>query len=402
MIHSNLSLSCSLVLLVLLNTNKTDDLLPETGRRVNDHGALLVSIDSGSLPDQIALLGLDNLGAVDELPADVGEGRDDLHGVVGEEVLGVEGCKRSVAVGVADDGVKNEGDPGAVRLEVAEVGHCLAVDALGLAGAVVEEEGDVHGDVVHNASAGDEGKEDSQGFSGAGVELEEGQKREDHGNTETVNGDTVLCGLAEEGRGSSFEGKTVQRSGRAVGVSVAGGENGGEKKSIHKMGQSFDSKVRHGDNPRRSSSSAVTRAIAQMNTNESGITVAKRNTASQSSTDKEETESEVDGLEGSLDIAARMLGLGGNHGDVIGTDDEKGGGSKSSHEALKTAKITLGSECSECVMHVGPVAEAICVTLRITPDHRHKGKHEEDEDEEDFAEGQPEFCFTKDTDSEEI
>jgi hypothetical protein len=232
--------------------------------------------------------------------------------------------------------------------------------------------------------------------------LEEGQKREDHGDGETVDGNTVLCGLAEEGRGSSFEGETVQGSGCAVGVGVAGGENGGEKKSIHKMGQTLNTKVSHGDNPRRSSSSAVTGAITQMNANKSGITMAKSNATSQSSTDKEETESEVDGLEGGLDIATRMLSLGSNHGDVIGTDDEKGSGSKSSHEALETAQITLRSESSECVIHIGPVTEAICVTLRITPDHRHKGKHEEDEDEEDFAEGQPEFCFTKDTDSEEI
>lgn len=402
MIHSDLRLSCSLVLLVLLDTNNTDDLLPETGRRVLNHGALLVGVDRRTLPHKVAFLSLDDLGAVDELPAEVAEGSDDLHGVVGEEVLGVEGSQRGVTVSVADDSVKDESDPGAVGLEPAEVRHRLAVNALDLTGTVVEEEGDVHSDVVHDTSTSDEGEKDGKSLGGAAVELKEGKKREDHGDGETVNRNTVLGSLAEEARGASFEGQTVQGSGRAVSVGVAGGEDGGEKQSIHKMGQSLDTKVRHSNDPRRGSSSAVARAVTQVNTDKSGIGVAKSNTASQSSTDEEETKSEVDGLEGSLDISARVLSLGGNHGDIIGTDNEEGSGGQGAHEALKTAEITLGSESSECIMHVGPVAEAISVTLRVAPDHSHKGKHEKDEDEEDLAEGQPEFSFTKDTNSEKI
>ncbi|KAI6749728.1 hypothetical protein HG531_006993 [Fusarium graminearum] len=335
-IHSDLRLSCALVL-VLLDTNKTDDLLPKTGGRVNDHGALLVSVNCRALPHEITLLWLDNLGSVNKLPAEVAERSDDLHGVVGEEVLGVKGSQRGVAVSVADDGVEDEGDPGTVRLEVTEIGHCLAVDALGLASAVVEDEGDVHGDVIHNTSTSDKGEKNGQSLSGAAVELEEGKQGEDHGDGETVDRDTILGGLAKEAGGTSLEGQTVQRSGRTVGVGIAGGEDGGEKQGIHEMGQSLNTKVSHSDNPRRSGSGAVTRAVSQMDANESGIAVAKSDTASQGSADKEETESEVDSLKGSLDISARVLSLSGNHGDVIGTDNEKGGGGQGTHEALETA-----------------------------------------------------------------
>jgi hypothetical protein len=53
-------------------------------------------------------------------------------------------------------------------------------------------------------------------------------------------------------------------------------------------------------------------------------------------------------------------------------------------------------------MRIGPVAEAISVTLGVTPDHRHERKHEEDKDQEDLAKGQPELSFTKDTNSKNI
>ncbi|KAI6754065.1 hypothetical protein HG530_013241 [Fusarium avenaceum] len=298
----------------------------------------------GPLPNNITLFSTDDLGALDQLPGKVHEGSDELHGVVGEEVLrtegGSEGC---VSVGVHDDGVKDKGYPGTVRLEVAKVRHLLSVNALHLTSAVVEEEGDVHGDVVHNASTGNESEEDAQSLGRAAVELKECKQREDHGNSKTPDRDTVLSGLSEEGRRTTFECETVQRAGSAVCVGVAGRKDGREEQGVHDVRQNINTEVGHSNNPRRGSSSTTTLSSAEVNANESRVLVVKNNTASQGSTNKENTKSGVDCLECSLDIYAGVLRLGGDHRDIVRANDVKGGGGQSAHKPFEASKVTIGS-----------------------------------------------------------
>lgn len=51
---------------------------------------------------------------------------------------------------------------------------------------------------------------------------------------------------------------------------------------------------------------------------------------------------------------------------------------------------------------VFPVAESVRVVLGIAADHGDKGEGEDDEDQDDFASGQPEFSFSKDFDGKRV
>lgn len=387
--------------LFLLKAEHIPRLSPEARRRLQDHHPLLIRIKHRSVPDKVTLLSLDELGSLEQLPAEVKEGSDDLHGVVGEEVLGVEWRQRGVSIGVDNDDLQDEGDPGAVGLEVTVVGHLLAVDALHLASAVVKEEGDAHGDVVHDASARDEGEQDAQSLGRAAVELQEGQEREEHGDGKAVDGHAVLSRLAEESRGTSLEGETVERTGGAICVCVAGRVDGREQQRIHNMGENIDTHVLHGNDIGGSGGSRAV-AVTEVHRHELGVLVVQHDTACQGSTNEEQSEAEVDGFEGRLDVPAGVLGLGSNHGDVVGAHNVEGCGGHGAHEALKTSKVTFSAIGSKGIMGILPVGEAISVMLGISADHSHECEGEQDQDEDHLAGREPELGFTKDTDSKDI
>ena len=69
--------------LVAANADHLSHLPPETSWGVEEGS--LVGIDGRALPDQVDLVGADDLGLVDDLPADVQDHDEDLHGVVLEE-----------------------------------------------------------------------------------------------------------------------------------------------------------------------------------------------------------------------------------------------------------------------------------------------------------------------------
>lgn len=190
------------VLLVSLETHQLNHLSPEANRGREEGG--FVGIDDGALPLQISLVGTDNLGALDDLPADVQDGRDNQHGIVGEESLDARRREAGVAVEEDDEGHAHEADIAAIRLEPASVGERVAVDALGLACAVEEDVRDAHDDVVDDASGGHEIDQPGQHLVGAVAQLQEGQEGECHDDAEAPDRDAVLGAFAEEARGASF------------------------------------------------------------------------------------------------------------------------------------------------------------------------------------------------------
>ena len=138
--------SLVLRLLLLLERYRLPDIGPEAQGRID---AGLVGVDLRALPHQIGLLGLHELGALDQLEGDPEDDVDEAHGVVGEEGAGVEGVEDGVAVDGKGDGEEDDAGVGDVRLAPAFVGELIAVEALRFHGSVEEDVDGAHDDVVH-------------------------------------------------------------------------------------------------------------------------------------------------------------------------------------------------------------------------------------------------------------
>lgn len=384
------------------DTNHLHHLLPEAAGWLAGEQVVLVPIQEGPVPDEVDILGLDPLCALHDLPEDEQEGRHDLHGVVGEEGSHVKGrAERGPAVGEDDDGLQDEGDPGAVGLEVAVVGHGAAVNTLGLARGVVVQEGNGHDDVVYHAAARDEGQQPLEDLGGSAAALEEGQHGEDHGDGEAVDGDAVLGGFPEEGRGAAVACEGVEGPGRAVGVRVTGGEDRREEQGIHQVGEALDFQVFHGHDPGRGGGRTAAAAAAEVDLLEGRVVVGQHDSTCQSSAEEEEAEPHVDGLEGRLEVPAGVLRLGSDHRDVVRADDGEGGSGQSSHEAFHAPSVT-GSQIRRKGSGIGKVAEPVGIVGRVASDHGDEREQEQDEDEDHLAAGQPEFRFTKHAHSNHI
>lgn len=384
------------------DANHLHHLLPEAARRLAGEQVFLVPVEKGPVPDEVDVLGADPLCALQDLPEDEQARGHDLHGVVGEEGADVESrAERGPAVGEDDDGLQDEGDPGAVGLEVAVVGHGAAVDILRLARGVVVEEGYRHHDVVDNAAARDEGQQPFQDLGGAATALEEGQHGEDHGDGEAVDGDAVLGSFPEDGRGPAVAGEGVEGPGRAVCVRVSGGEDCREEQGIHQVGQALDLEVLHGHDPGGGGGGSAAAPAAEVDLLEDRVVVGQHDSTCQSSAEEEEAESHVDGLEGRLDVPAGVLRLGSDHRDVVRADNGEGGSGQSSHEAFHTARVT-GSQIRRKGSGIGKVPEAVGIVGRVASDHSDECEQEQDEDEYHLSARQPEFCFTKHAHSSHI
>lgn len=140
------------ILLLPLEADQLDHFGPEADGRGEERG--LVGVDDGTLPLQIGLQGADEPGALQKLPADEQDGRDDQHGVVGEEGLDTGRGETRVAVEEDDGRHAAESYVAAVWLEPARVGERVAVDALRLARPVEADVRDAHDDVVDDTARG--------------------------------------------------------------------------------------------------------------------------------------------------------------------------------------------------------------------------------------------------------
>lgn len=104
------------------------------------------------------------------------------------------------------------------------------------------------------------------------------------------------------------------------------------------MRQTLDTKVGHGNDIGRRS--RVTRATAsKVDLDESRVVVRAHDSDGQGTDNEEDAESVVHGLEGRLDVVGRALGLGSDHGDILGTDDGEGSAPEGGEEAFEPAFV---------------------------------------------------------------
>lgn len=260
------------------------------------------------------------------------------HSVVDEEVLHIEWVQRGVAVASDNHHHPCQSDVCAVWLSPTIVWQALPVKALLLACLVVEYEGCTHDDVGNDTARSDQVDEPPQNLSRSVADLEERQAWEDHGDSEGEHGNTILGAVAQESWCAAFKSHTVQRTGSAVSVGVASGEDGCAEQGVHQVRQAVDPQVLHGNNVWRRRGGSATSHLTGEDLNEDGVGVGHNNTASKGATNEEYSETSIHGLESRLDVNAGTLGLSGNHGDVFRADNCEGCRPEAGEEALKSSQ----------------------------------------------------------------
>ena len=206
---------------------------------------ILVRIDDRLVPDEICLVGLDELGLLVQLPAEEQDRVDEHHHVVGEEGIHGEVTRKERGISVAGNHADEESKRN-VRgpwLEAAEVREASAVKTLCVACAVEEDEVDADDDVVNDLGAGDDVGEPGEDLRGAGGSVEEGEEGEERHDAEAVDRDTGLGALAEETGRLAFNGKAVERTCAVVCVGVAGGEDGGNEQGVGEVGKTLNAET---------------------------------------------------------------------------------------------------------------------------------------------------------------
>lgn len=200
-----------------------------------------------------------------------------------------------------------------------------------------EDVGAAHDVEVDDTTAGNEVGQPGQNLVGSTADLQEGQAWECHNDAEAPERDTVLGAVAKDLRSATLKSQTVQTTGGAVGVGVAGTEDGGAHQGIHDVWQDTDAQVLHGNDIGRGSSRLL---ASLLNISQGRVVVGDDDTGTQGTEDEEKTKTVVDSLEGILDVDARTLSLCGDHGDVLRTDNTESGAPHASEETFKSANAS--------------------------------------------------------------
>ena len=169
---------------------------------------------------------------------------------------------------------------------------------------------------------------------------------------------------------------------------------------IDDVREDLDIQVPHSNDVWRGCGTAV--ASLGHNLLEGWVAGAADDADGQRTNDEEDTESGVDHLEGALDVDSGALRLGGDHGDVLGTDDGERGRPQCGQEAFEFGECARFSKVWLESIATSEVTEAVGVALRVTADHGDEGEEEQREDQNDLAAGKPELSLSVCFDSENV
>ena len=129
--------------------NQLTHLTPETNRRIQECG--LISVHNRLLPNKINLMGLKQLGLVDDFPDWIEPWNEELHGVIGEEARYIPGHVAGVAIVATNKEHPHNGKVGAVWLEIAVVRKSSSINTLSFASTVVENVRQGHDEEIDEA-----------------------------------------------------------------------------------------------------------------------------------------------------------------------------------------------------------------------------------------------------------
>lgn len=163
------------------------------------------------------------------------------------------------------------------------------------------------------------------------------------------------------------------------------------------MREAGNLEVLHGNDIGRGSGGAFTSSQYR---EELRVVVSNNDADAQSTEDEESTKSEVDCLEGVLDVDTWALSFARDHGDVLGADDTEGCSPERAEEAFKATKraVVVGIHWAR----VAPVAETVRVLLGVSTNHGDESEEVKDQDEQNLATREPELSFTVRLDGEDV
>jgi len=118
------------------------------------------------------------------------------------------------------------------------------------------------------------------------------------------------------------------------------------------------------------------------------------NTDGKSADDEEEDQAVGDGVEGLGHDSSGVSGFSCRHRDVLGSGNNESSSNDASDESLESAKRSLVDVLSHRSW-LSPVSEAESVTLRVSSAHGHQGVEHEYKEQHNFANSEPELCFTE-------
>lgn len=141
-------------------------------------------------------------------------------------------------------------------------------------------------------------------------------------NGEAIYRHSAFGALRQEPGSTALQCQAVETAGGAVRVRVAGAEDRSDEKSIHNIGKDLDTKLLHRNDVRRCCGSRAG-PVTSKNLCQSRVVVWKNDADTEGTANEEQAEPPVNRLEGVFDVDAWALGLGSDHADVLGPDDDE-------------------------------------------------------------------------------
>ena len=219
--------------------------------------------------------------------------------------------------------------------------------------------------------------------------LQEAEQRDQQHDQDAVNGDAVARAARQKARRLALEREAEETAAGAVDVAVARAEGGRKHHRIDDIRQDMDLQPihRHDIRTRRRTWQASRKRIGELL-----IRIGDIDADRQAAQDEKRREPVEDGIIGARHDDARVLGLARRHADIVGPGDGEAGLDEALQEAEEAAEGAGLVELGECA-GVAPVAEAEAVVQRVAAEHGHEGVEDQADDQDHFAEREPELGF---------
>lgn len=320
----------------------------------------LVSVDDGLASPQVGFLRLDLLGLVNDLVAHdhdeverdtlgkslveslSAESRVVTYKVASDEVLVLEAANEDVEVlGQRHEAAESQGAVATPQAEGRLVAHGLLVNALRAASLDEVDVCNQNGDPCEETKDGNEVDEVAEdNLCGAG-NVHESEAAESSGEEERGDWHTALVRLGEELGSIALHGLTVESTAGNVEIGVRCGEDEDQNAGVEDARKVFDAGFIDSDNEGRSGGGALVSCGATLVCiNEFWAVVWHAHSEQKHREDVEHNDTPEGQLDGTRNVAARVLGLSNGDTDKFGSEegeDSRDHGGPNSKEATSRA-----------------------------------------------------------------
>ena len=230
------------------------------------------------------------------------------------------------------------------------------------------------------------------------ADLQEAQQTYQQDQRDTINGHTVPRAPRKDSRRLALEREAKQTPTRTVHVAIPRGEGTAQNHGIDDVRQHLDPEPVHADDVRTRGGAGLARreGLGQL-----GVVVGHQDAHAQGPQHEERRQPVEDGLVSPGQDLARILGLARGHAHVVRPGDGETRLDQTLQEAQEPAQTAAVVQLRETA-RVVPVPEPEPVAERVAAEHDDEGVYDQPDDEQDFAQGEPEFGFAVPLDREEV